>query len=146
MQPVRLPGWVEMGAESYLISSSLRCAMSQRLVRNICPRCKVEIEVSPDLLHKIDPDGYLGMASTKLYRGQGCRYCFETGYRGRTVLSETLLVSDTIKEAIIRRATSGEIAQIARAEGMITMFQDGIEKVRRGITTLEEVLKVTEEK
>jgi type IV pilus assembly protein PilB len=137
---------VEMGAESYLIASALRCALSQRLVRNICTHCKESYEPSDALLAKLHGPGHpLLPAGTKLWRGKGCRYCFETGYRGRTVLSEILVVDEAIRSAIVRGAHSSELHSMAVANGMIPMYWDGVDKVLAGVTTLEEVLEATEE-
>ena len=134
----------EMGAEPYLIASALRCAMSQRLVRNICPQCRESYKATPEILARMDPhDKFKG--DLTLYRGKGCRYCFMTGYRGRTVISELLVISETLKRLIMERATSAAIEAQARKDGMQTMYEDGMEKVRRGVTSLEEVLKVTED-
>jgi type IV pilus assembly protein PilB len=137
---------VEMGAESYLIASALRCALSQRLVRNICSHCKESYEPSAALLAKLSGPGHPPLpAGTKLWRGKGCLYCFNTGYRGRTVVSEILVVDEKMRSAIVRGAHSSELHALALENGMIPMYWDGVEKVKAGITTLEEVLEATEE-
>jgi general secretion pathway protein E len=134
----------EMGAEPYLIASALRGALSQRLVRNICPHCRESYDVSPEIRARLDPKGkYKG--EIKLYRGKGCRYCFMTGYRGRTVISEFLAIDEPIKRKIMERSPAAEIDVLARQAGMKPMYEDGMAKVLKGITTLEEVLKVTED-
>ena len=134
----------EMGAEPYLIASALRCAMSQRLVRNVCPQCRESYPASPEIKLLLDPQ-QKHEGEMLLYRGKGCRYCFMTGYRGRSVISELLVVNDTLKRLIMERATSAAIEEAARTCGMRTMYEDGMDKVRRGITSLEEVLKVCED-
>jgi type IV pilus assembly protein PilB len=134
----------DMGAEPYLIASALRCAMSQRLVRNICPHCREAYKASPEILVRLDPKGKLE-GKLELYRGKGCRYCFMTGYRGRTVISELLPIDEALKRNILDRAPSSVLEATARAGGMRGMYEDGINKVIKGITTLEEVLKVTED-
>jgi type IV pilus assembly protein PilB len=137
---------VEMGAEPYLVASALRCALSQRLVRNICNHCREAQEVPDELLAKLNRPGRRPLeAGTKLWRGKGCRYCFGTGYRGRTVVSELLVVNDAIRSKIAARASSEELHKIAVADGMQPMFLDGVDKVLRGVTTLEEVLEVSED-
>jgi type II secretory ATPase GspE/PulE/Tfp pilus assembly ATPase PilB-like protein len=118
--------------------------MSQRLVRNVCPQCRESYVAPPEIRHKLDPQGR-HEGELLLYRGKGCRYCFMTGYRGRSVISELLVVSDSLKRLIMERATSAAIEEEARRCGMRSMHEDGIEKVKRGVTTLEEVLKVTED-
>ena len=137
---------VEMGAEPYLIASALRCALSQRLVRNICAHCKESYEPAPELLAKMaGPGRPAPPAGTKLWRGKGCRYCFTTGYRGRTVISELLVVDEKLRSAILKGAHSSELHDLSVANGMIPMYWDGVEKVLAGVTTLEEVLEVTED-
>jgi len=137
---------VEMGAEPYLVASALRCAMSQRLVRNNCQRCREPFDPPAEMLAKLSPNpARQAPAGAKLYRGRGCRYCFQTGYRGRTVVSEVMPISDAIRTKIIARAPSTELAQVAMDEGMEPMYWDGVDKVLKGVTTLDEVLEVTED-
>jgi len=135
----------EMGAEPYLIASSLRCAMSQRLVRTICPKCKEAFEPSPEMLKNLQNHTKLPADEIRIYRGEGCRHCFQTGYRGRTVVSELLVVTEEIRRMIMRQAASADIQSTALGQGMQTMFKDGIQKVLWGISTLEEVLAVCED-
>ena len=129
---------LDMGVESFLVSSSLEGVLAQRLVRRICPNCREPIEPDPA---KLPPDFQLADGE-KLYRGAGCRKCRDTGYKGRQGIFELLTVNDEIREIVVRRGTSGEIAQAARQAGMITMREDGWDKVRAGVTTVEEVLRV----
>ena len=136
---------VEMGAEPYLVASALRCALSQRLVRNICSRCREPHEVPMELLARLQGPERTVAAGSQLWKGKGCRYCFGTGYRGRTVVSELLVVDDAIRAKIAARASSEEIHKLAVANGMKPMFQDGVGKVLKGVTTLEEVLEVSED-
>jgi type IV pilus assembly protein PilB len=132
---------LDMGAEPYLISSTLKAVLSQRLVRNICVKCKTEYPISRETAIRYFKDESVKV----LHRGKGCVYCFNTGYRGRTVVSEILDIKGEIRDMIIRRESSIKIREMAVAQGFRTMFVDGIEKVRQGITTIEEVLKVTED-
>jgi len=131
----------EMGAEPYLIASSLRAVMSQRLVRTICVKCREEYPISKEMAQKYFKDEKV----TKLYKGKGCVYCFNTGYRGRTVISELFEVKDYIRALIIEKATSVAIKEKAMENGFKAMFTDGMDKIKRGITTIEEVIKVTED-
>jgi type IV pilus assembly protein PilB len=131
----------EMGAEPYLIASSLRAVMSQRLVRTICAKCREEFPISKELAQKYFKDEKV----TSLYKGKGCVYCFNTGYRGRTVISEVFEVKDYLRELIIAKANSVAIKAKAMEHGFKPMFTDGMDKIRRGITTIEEVIKVTED-
>ncbi len=131
----------DMGAEPYLIASSLKGVISQRLVRSICNRCREEYEIDREISQKY----FKNNSMDKLYKGKGCVYCFDTGYRGRTVISEFLDINEDIRELIIKKAPSVKIKEKAVQNGMKTMFMDGMEKVKEGITTIEEVLKVTED-
>ncbi|MFW6210722.1 MAG: GspE/PulE family protein, partial [bacterium] len=133
--------FTEMGAEPYLIASSLRAVMSQRLVRTICDRCREEYEISGEtsLRH------FKTKNIKKLYRGRGCIHCFNTGYRGRTVISEILIINDEIRNMIISGESSVRIKEYLINKGIRTMFIDGMEKAITGETTIEEVLKVTED-
>ena len=135
----------EMGAAPYLIASSLRCAMSQRLVRSICPECKQSVALSPEHITFFKDQLGLEPAQAKAFRGKGCRHCFFTGFRGRTIISELLVIGEDIRREIVLKATSSRIEAAALRQGMRTMLQDGLEKVLRGLTTLDEVLEVCED-
>lgn len=131
---------IDMGAEDYLIAATLSCAMAQRLVRLICPECRVPYQPSADELAalKIPPEI---AAQHKFSIGKGCQACRGTGFRGRTGIFELMSLSPALREAIVRRASSDEIAQIAHKEGMRTMLEDGRDKVLRGLTTPHEVIQ-----
>ncbi len=130
---------LDMGVEPYLVTSSLEAAMAQRLVRTICPDCKEPYEPDPD---RLPPDfGY--KAGEVVYHGAGCRKCRGTGYRGRAGLFELMTVSPRTRELIMKRSSAGDIAQVAREEGLRLLREDGWMKVREGITTPEEVLRST---
>ncbi|HTB21156.1 MAG TPA: GspE/PulE family protein [bacterium] len=136
---------VEMGAEPYLVASALRCAISQRLVRNICTRCREPHELPPELVDKLTTADGPPPPGTQLWRGKGCNYCFGTGYRGRSVVSEMLVVDEAIRAKIGTKSSSAEIQATAVEAGMRPMYLDGVDKVLRGITTLEEILEVAED-
>ncbi|GAB4484842.1 MAG: hypothetical protein OHK006_09880 [Thermodesulfovibrionales bacterium] len=129
---------MDMGVENYLVASTLIGVMAQRLVRKICPECREPQDVPDDLLKKF------GGGITTLWAGRGCEYCAGTGYRGRIGIFEMLPVGDEIRELIMLRATNRELKDKATALGMRTLREDGIEKVRRGITTIDEVLRVSQ--
>ncbi|MCE5193928.1 MAG: Flp pilus assembly complex ATPase component TadA [Nitrospiraceae bacterium] len=131
---------IDMGVEPFLITSSLIGVLGQRLVVKICPYCKESYTTELDILKTIGIKG-----KTLLYRGKGCRECRSTGYLGRDGLYELLSISESIKKLIIEKATASEIKAQAVKEGFRTMRQEGLLKVAAGITTLEEVLRVTEE-
>ncbi len=129
---------INMGVEPFLISSTLIGVMSQRLVRKLCPKCKKEMHLSKEVIEKygIEPNA-------KLYRPQGCRHCQNTGYQGRLSLTEYLQASRSIRELIDKSASEAKIKKESRSEGMNTLREDGIIKVKNGITSLEEVIKAT---
>lgn len=129
---------MDMGVENYLVASTLICVMAQRLVRRICRHCKVKQDVSEDILKRFDG------SVKEVWGGSGCDYCSGTGYRGRIGIFEVLPIGDEIRDLVMRRATSKEIKDKAIALGMRTLRQDGIEKVKRGLTTIDEVLRVTQ--
>ena len=129
---------MDMGVENYLVASTLICVMAQRLVRRLCEHCKVKQDVSADILKKFNS------SVKEVWIGTGCDYCSGTGYRGRIGIFEVLPVGDEIRELIMRRATVKEIKDKAIALGMRTLREDGIEKVKRGVTTIDEVLRVTQ--
>ncbi len=134
---------VDMGVEPFLISSSVIASISQRLARQICPHCKQPYEPRRDVLLGlgIDPDDPETKEVT-FYRGTGCDSCRGTGYRGRIGLFELMEMTEEIAELIVRRASAGQIREAAIASGMITLREDGIDKVMNGITTVEEVTRV----
>ncbi len=133
---------VNMGVEPYLINSSLVCVVAQRLVRKICQHCREEYVVKKDILDTLKIN--LGdVKEGKFFRGKGCPACLHMGYSGRIGIAEVLLLSGTIRELILARSQEHLIKQKARQEGMRTLREDGISQALKGITTLEEVLRVT---
>ncbi|HCU37434.1 MAG TPA: hypothetical protein DGT21_18980 [Armatimonadetes bacterium] len=134
---------VDMGVEPFLIASSIIGSMSQRLARRICEQCKEEYHPPRDLLltFGFDPDDPAN-DGMKFYHGLGCSNCRETGYRGRTAIFEIMEMNREIGELIVKRASAGQIKEAALAAGMITLGMDGFDKVRNGITTVEELARV----
>ncbi len=135
----------EMGVESYLLSSSLLGVMAQRLVRRICPECKTDYQMSAELFEQMV--NILGVEKEKtpgtVWRGKGCPHCANTGYSGRTGIFELLEVDDQVRRLILQGADSTTISKVAQEAGMRTLRQDGLKKVLDGVTTPEEVLRVT---
>lgn len=131
---------LDMGVENYLISSALLGILAQRLVRVICRTCIEPIEVTQALIAEIDN---LGQDSIKAFHGKGCKECNHTGFRGRAGIYELLVVDDVVRQLILTKATSQTIRESARKKGMTTLREDGWKKVAKGITTVEEVLRVT---
>ena len=142
--PGALTRLVDMGIEPYLVSSSLEGVLAQRLVRLICKQCKAGhalTEKDKETLH-----GEKGRAlPAMLYRGKGCRECLGTGFRGRTVICETMPVNDEIRQMILARTSTGEIRKVAMRLGMKSLRVDGLRIVAEGRTTIEEVLRATKE-
>ncbi len=134
---------LEMGVEDYLLTSTINGILAQRLVRRLCPECRAETQPLPAMRPKLAR--LAGEESARLYRPVGCPQCNDMGYLGRLVIAEVLLVTDRIREAILRHATATEIQRVAIDEGMITMYEDGLHKAIKGLTTVEEVMRVAEE-
>jgi general secretion pathway protein E/type IV pilus assembly protein PilB len=131
---------IDMGVEPFLVSSTVEGVMAQRLVRTICKDCKIEYEPDPA---DVPPD-FPGVGGPlTLFKGAGCRACRQTGFRGRLGLFELLINSDALRELVIRRENSMRLRQVALQEGMVTLRKDGWRKVLAGMTTLEEVCRVT---
>ena len=131
---------VDMGVPAFLIGSALLAVVSQRLVRRICPDCRVTGEPEPSQLQGL-PEG-LVRGVDRWHRGKGCSQCEHTGYKGRVGVFELLVLSPGIRQDVARAVTEGEMRERARKEGMLTLLEDGFEKIRQGVTTLEEVLSV----
>ena len=134
---------IDMGIEPFLVASSVEGIMAQRLVRTICPVCKTEQKVEPSYLRKIGfPEAEI--ATMKFMHGKGCESCRQLGYQGRLAIYELLVLNEALRPLILSRAASSTIAQKAMEQGMRTLRVDGWNKVRNGITTIEEVLRVTQ--
>ena len=136
---------LDMGVEDYLINASLVAVVAQRLVRGICPHCRTEQAAPAELVRRWQLDRWSSGATPMLARGEGCSHCEGTGYQGRTALAEVLRLSDDIRALIYRRAAAAELLAAARAEGMQTMLEMGLQRALAGETTLDEVLRVTRE-
>ncbi|MGQ9663769.1 MAG: type IV-A pilus assembly ATPase PilB [bacterium] len=140
--PTTINRLIDMGIPPYLVASALILIQAQRLVRRICPNCKEQIKVSPKLLEDANipldtfPDGIV-------YKGKGCSNCNQTGYKGRIGLYEVMPISPTIRAMILKGASSDEVAKQAKEEGMKTLRDDGIDKIKKGITTIEELIRET---
>jgi len=130
----------EMGVASYLISSSVIGVIAQRLVRRICQSCKVEFEVKGAMAQKLTAGQEERLI---LYRGKGCNSCNRTGYRGRMAVSEVLVMDDDLRQLVLRNAIEKDITELARSKGMKTLRENALRKVLQGVTTLEEMYRVT---
>jgi type IV pilus assembly protein PilB len=134
--------FLNMGVEAYNFVSALNCILAQRLVRVICPHCKIRVRYPETLLEESRLD-LRQWADFEFAEGAGCIECAGTGYRGRTAIHELLDLTDHIRELILDRKPSSEISRAAREEGMTTLRESAVERVRDGITTLREINKVT---
>ena len=135
---------VEMGVEPFLVASSLVGVLAQRLVRTICPHCRVSYHPEAGLLKELCEGAPLPESAT-FYRGRGCSHCMQVGYLGRTGLYELLEVNDPIRRLVTTNADAATIRQQALRQQMRTLRQDGLAKVLAGHTTVEEILRVTQE-
>jgi type IV pilus assembly protein PilB len=142
-----LPRLLDMKIEPFLVASTISLAIGQRLVRKICSHCKIEKNLTEEEhyhLSEIIPKEILG-DNKKFFEGQGCEKCSQSGYSGRIVIDEILVANEEIKSAILLKASAYEIKQIAIKNGMTPMLLDGFKKAVSGITTIQEILRVTYE-
>jgi type IV pilus assembly protein PilB len=132
----------DMGIPPFLITATLEAILAQRLVRTICSHCREETTASPEVLAElgISPDE---MQGKRIYRGRGCEHCNSTGYRGRTGLFELMILNDDLRDMIVHNASTDELRQAARANGMVTLREAGLQAIFAGKTTVEEVLRET---
>jgi len=132
---------LDLKVEAYLIAATVEAVLAQRLVRKICPECRERYQPDAGAVALLAQQP---VARVSLERGRGCAACRHTGYRGRTGLFELLLVTDEIKQALVKKPSTGALREIAQAQGMVTLRRDGWAKVQAGITTVEEVLRVAD--
>jgi len=132
---------VDMGIEPFLIASSVIGVIAQRLVRRICPKCKKEIKITPDI-EKILDEYEIDSSKLTLYKGEGCPYCKDTGYKGRLAIFELMVITENIRDLISKNVTTGKLREAAINDGMCQLREDGIKKVCEGLTTIDEVLRV----
>jgi type IV pilus assembly protein PilB len=133
---------IEMGIEPFLVGSAIDCVLAQRLARRLCSKCKeIYVPTEETLVHARFP-WTPGEPVPELYRPGSCSACSKTGYKGRLALHEVMVVSEQIERLSVERASAAVIARAAREEGMVTLRADGMEKVRQGVTMLEEILRI----
>ncbi len=142
--PEAITRLMDIGVEPYLISSSIIGVLAQRLVRTICPACKNPYPADPNLLSELGEETSKSKEPLTLHRGKGCKNCKQSGYWGRTGIFELLFVNERIKQLIAEKASTQVIREAAKKTiGMVSLREDGLRKVLKGITTLEEVDRVT---
>jgi len=130
---------MEMGVEDYLLTSTLNAVIAQRLVRVLCEQCKTKAELPENVKQE------MGASHSHMYVSRGCENCNHTGYSGRISIIEMLMITEEIRKLILEHADASTLAAAAIQQGMRTMYQDGLQKVAQGITTLDEVLRVTQD-
>ena len=143
--PTAIPRLLDMGVEPFLLASMLEALFAQRLVRSICENCRTSVTVSAADLKKEYSrlETYLkGKKTLRLYKGKGCDVCGGTGYRGRSGIFELISVTSEMKDLILTNPSTQEIWKLARKQGARTLFEDGFDKVLRGVTTLDELMRV----
>jgi type II secretory ATPase GspE/PulE/Tfp pilus assembly ATPase PilB-like protein len=130
---------IDMGVEPFLVASAIEGVVAQRLVRIICTKCRYSYDPGTKVLD------YLGLPhGTKLYKGQGCERCRNTGYLSRIGIFEVLKMNDRLRELVVTRPPSSSVRMLAREAGMVTLWEDGVDKVKAGVTTVEEIMSEAE--
>ncbi|MFA7686169.1 MAG: ATPase, T2SS/T4P/T4SS family [Candidatus Gracilibacteria bacterium] len=154
-----LPRMLEMGVEAFLLGATVQLIIAQRLVRNVCPKCKKEIKMTAEEIRSLGAKYNIRKDFVKIieqvtkqtitddsvltfYKGEGCGSCVNSGYKGRTSICELIEVTDDIRQILLTKGNASDIDAQAQKEGMIPMFTDGIQKVLSGVTTIEEILRV----
>lgn len=137
--PQTITRMVEMGVAPFVVTSTVELIVAQRLVGKICESCKVQVEVKPQILLNLGIEEH-EMHEYKIYQGRGCNNCNNTGIRGRLAIFEIMKITDKMKDAILSGATSGQIRVLARQEGMRTLRRSALLKLKRGETTIQEVM------
>ncbi len=140
-----IPRLLDMGTEPFLLSSTMNLIIAQRLVRKICDHCKVSVVKTPadfDTPQLRDVMKFLPTKNLTLYEGKKCEVCGFTGYKGRTSIYEVIKITPTLQELIVKSPSAQEIWSLARKEGARSVFEDGLEKVKNGLTSIEELVRI----
>jgi type II secretory ATPase GspE/PulE/Tfp pilus assembly ATPase PilB-like protein len=140
-----IPRLLDIGTEPFLLSSTMNLIIAQRLVRKICDHCKVSVVKTPkdfDTPQLRDVMKFLPEKNLTLYEGKKCEVCGFTGYKGRTSIYEVIKITPTLQELIVKRPSAQEIWALARKEGAKSVFEDGLEKVKNGLTSIEELVRI----
>jgi general secretion pathway protein E len=136
---------LDMGIEDYLLTSTLNGVLAQRLVRTLCPQCKKPYLALPELAEELRLSRFSRPGEVTLFEAVGCGHCDRSGYRGRTSILELLVMSDPVRQIVLNRGDAGAINRAAVDHGMTSMYEDGLRKAVAGLTTIEEVVRVTQE-
>ena len=139
--PASITRLVNIGVEPYLISAAVNAVLAQRLIRKICQHCKEEFEPSAELREFLTLQGF---TSARSFRGKGCDRCRKTGYAGRLGIYELMVMDDSLRDVVTRNPDVTQLRKLCRERGLVTLRQDGFDKAMRGLTTVDEILRVTE--
>lgn len=141
-----IPRLLEMGVQPFLASSTIELIVAQRLVRRLCESCRYSYRITGAELRKAYPGlvAFLSQKTTTLYRSKGCSACHSKGYHGRTAVFEMIHMTPQLRDLLLRSPSSQQISTLARSTGEQSLFEDGLEKVLRGVTTIEELFHVAE--
>lgn len=135
----------DMGVERYLITSSVNGVLSQRLIRRLCPHCREETTLPEEILVRSGLERFMPSGSRTVHVARGCSHCKQTGYLGRTSVHELFVMDEAAHQAILSGADSTTLQNVARKNGMLTLYEDGLRKVAAGVTSLDEVMRVTQD-
>ncbi|MEO7134102.1 MAG: ATPase, T2SS/T4P/T4SS family, partial [Vicinamibacterales bacterium] len=136
---------LDMGVEDYLLTSTVIGILAQRLVRTLCEHCKEPYTALPEMVEQFKLRRFTDARDITLFHPKGCSLCSHTGYTGRISIMEMLPITDPLRSLVMKHANSGELRDEAIRGGMVTMYEDGLRKAVRGVTTFEEVVRVTRE-
>ena len=139
--PSSITRLINIGVEPYLIASAVNCILAQRLVRRVCQNCKEQYSPSDEMKEFLTLQGF---ESDKIWRGKGCEKCRKTGYTGRLGIYELLVMDDSLRDMVCRNVSVTDLRKLCRERGLVTLRTDGFQKVIRGQTTFDEILRVTE--
>ncbi len=142
--PATVDRLINMGVETFLLTSSINIILAQRLVRKICDHCKEPIEIKPEILVELGLDSTEVTSGFATFHGRGCNNCNDTGYRGRLAIYEVMVMHEPIRELILKGASAMELKREAVKLGMSTLRMSALQKVRQGLTTVEETIRVTD--
>jgi type IV pilus assembly protein PilB len=139
--PSSITRLINIGVEPYLISAAVNAVLAQRLVRKMCPHCREEYEPSDDMKEFLEMQGFSGK---KTFRGKGCEKCRKTGYSGRLGIYELMVMDDSLRDLVTRNPDVTNLRKVCRERGLVSLREDGFQKVMSGLTTVDEILRVTE--
>jgi len=142
--PATVDRLINMGVEPFLLTSSINLILAQRLVRKICEQCKEPIEIKPEVLINLGIDATEVSSGFPAFHGRGCNNCSETGYRGRLAVYEVMVLHELLRELILKGASAMELKREAVKLGMSTLRMSALQKVRQGLTTVDETIRVTD--